>query len=204
MRPQPLDRLDRLARRQAGSAYVIALLVLIVLTFMGMTLALTTQTEVQIGANERLANRAFYTAESGTAVALAHALVTADYDGRSFRMADSAADEPTGSPTGFVVGTEITVSPFLPILAAPCNLCQINQGSQYYRINHAVTSIAVRRGAVASGTDPIEGPPLGTPDPNPERTTARSTVSLQVTIQPMERQAVALITDPAKLALIRY
>jgi hypothetical protein len=192
-------------RAQNGSAYIIALLVLVVLTFMGMALAFTTGAEVQIGNNERLANRVFYSAESGTAVALAFALVSADYRGRAFRMADFvgasvASDDPDYSRselaaaggTGFLVGTEITVSPFQPILSGPCNLCQINQGEKYLRVNHDVTSTAVRRGAVASGGDPIAGPPAGDPDPNPERTTASSSVNVQVAVQPVdEGQLVA-------------
>jgi hypothetical protein len=186
-------------RRQSGSAYIIALLVLVILTFMGMALAFTTQAEVQIGANERLANRVFYSAESGTAVALAFALVSSDYRGRVLRMADFvgasiATDDPdyprselaAATRTGFLVGTEISVSPFEPILSGPCNLCQINQGDKYLRVNHQVTSTAIRRGAVASSDDPIAGPPAGEVDPNPDRTTACSAVSVQVAVQPMD------------------
>ena len=40
-------------RSEAGSAYVITLLALVVLTILALSLALVTQTEVQVGSNER-------------------------------------------------------------------------------------------------------------------------------------------------------
>jgi len=195
--------LNRSRRSQSGSAYVIALLVLVVLTFMGMALALTTQAEVQIGANERLVNRVFYSAESGTAVALVFALVSADHGAHIFRMADFVGasvdpDDPdysrselaASTRTGFLVGTEISVSPFQPIFSGPCNLCQINQGKKYLRVNHDVSSTATRRGAQASSDDPIAGPLPGDVDPNPDRTTAVSTVSVQVAVQPVDDESL--------------
>ena len=55
-------------RHQEGSAYVTVLLVLLLLTIFGMGLTLVTQTEMNIGSNQREATRAFYAAESGIAV----------------------------------------------------------------------------------------------------------------------------------------
>jgi Tfp pilus assembly protein PilX len=39
-------------RAEAGSAYIIVLLVLVVLTIFGIALSLITQTEMQVGTNE--------------------------------------------------------------------------------------------------------------------------------------------------------
>jgi len=181
-------RLRPPSHRQSGSAYVIALLALIVLTVLGLALALVTQSELQIGGNERVVNRVFYAADSGIGAATARALVSANYTGLTFSMLDPV------SGTSLAINNNVTTSPFYPILDAPCNLCEINnQGTYsekaYRRINHAVTSVADRRGA-ALGTDVI----------------AQKTLSAMVEVQPWKSspEAYAPINDPAQLALIKF
>ena len=82
--PRPSAR-----RGESGSAYILVLLVLMVLTILGLSLAFTTQTEVQIGSNERVASRVFYAAESGIAAAAARAIVSADYASRTYTFKES-------------------------------------------------------------------------------------------------------------------
>lgn len=53
------------AGREAGFALVLALLALLLLTFLGLTLAVTTSTELQIATNYRWAEQARYVAEAG-------------------------------------------------------------------------------------------------------------------------------------------
>ena len=55
-------------RREAGMALVLALLALMLLTFLGLTLAATTSTELQIANNYRWSQQAFYNAEAGLEV----------------------------------------------------------------------------------------------------------------------------------------
>lgn len=50
---------------QGGFALVLALLALMLLTFLGLTLAMTTSTELQIGTNYRWSQQALYNAEAG-------------------------------------------------------------------------------------------------------------------------------------------
>ena len=57
------------ARGQEGIALVLAILVLMLLTFLGLTLALTTSTEFQIATNYRWSQQALYNAEAGLEVA---------------------------------------------------------------------------------------------------------------------------------------
>jgi hypothetical protein len=52
-------------RPEAGFALILAMLCLLVLTFLGMTLATTTSTELQIATNYRWSQQAFYNAEAG-------------------------------------------------------------------------------------------------------------------------------------------
>ena len=55
-------------RSEAGIALVLALLALMLLTFLGLTLATTTSTELQIATNYRWSQQAFYNAEAGIEV----------------------------------------------------------------------------------------------------------------------------------------
>jgi len=59
----------RLLRRQSGFALIVALLTLLLLTFLGLTLAATTSTELQIATNYRWGQQAYYNAEAGLEVA---------------------------------------------------------------------------------------------------------------------------------------
>jgi hypothetical protein len=54
--------------REAGIALVLALLSLMLLTFLGLTLATTTSTELQIANNYRWSQQAYYNAEAGIEV----------------------------------------------------------------------------------------------------------------------------------------
>lgn len=138
------DRPLRHRESEAGSAYLVAILALVVLTIVGLALALITQTEMQIGANERSVERAFYAADSGIALATARTLVT-----RRPAWAELyKLQEPAGA--GLRLEHLVEVSPFHPINYGFSNLSSINEegeaGSQnFYRVVHAVTSTAVRR-----------------------------------------------------------
>lgn len=56
-------------RNQAGFALVLAILALMLLTFLGLTLAATSSTELQIATNYRWSQQAYYNAEAGLEVA---------------------------------------------------------------------------------------------------------------------------------------
>lgn len=159
---------------EAGSAYLIVLLALVVLTILGLALALMTQSEMQLGANERLVQRVFYAADSGIGEATARVLVTHDHEPKTLLLKDP------GSLAGLTLGNRVEVSRFLPILDGPCDLCQINQGSDFSKINHAVTATATRTGA--SGADP-------------EVALARKTLAVMIEIQPWQLSIPAVNAD---------
>lgn len=56
---------------QAGFALIVALLALVLLTFLGLTLAVTTSTELQISTNYRWNQQALYNAEAGLEISRA-------------------------------------------------------------------------------------------------------------------------------------
>jgi hypothetical protein len=55
----------RARQKQAGFALILAILALMLLTFLGLTLAATTSTELQIATNYRWSQQAYYNAEAG-------------------------------------------------------------------------------------------------------------------------------------------
>jgi hypothetical protein len=62
-------RLNTTLRSEEGSMMVIAILILVILTLIGATVATTTRVEIQIAGNERFHTIAFHLADSGTMVA---------------------------------------------------------------------------------------------------------------------------------------
>ena len=134
-----MRRSSRFIRHQEGSVYILALLTLLILTVVGLSLSMVTQSEMQIGVNERLSHQAFQSASAGIDIGTAKALVMPDL--RSFEL---DLVEPGTDVANLQVRHRLEVTPFLPILSAPCNLCQINEGAEFMKINHAVASTATR------------------------------------------------------------
>ncbi|MGH9361992.1 MAG: PilX N-terminal domain-containing pilus assembly protein [Thermoanaerobaculia bacterium] len=185
-------RTDR--RGEGGSAYVAVLVVLVVLTIFGLALALITQTEMQVGSNEKTINRVFYVADSGIEIATARVLVSRDHRARIYTMTDNGGVMTEGKVQ---LGTRVDVSPFYPIFDAPCNLCEINNAGAYNerafrKIIHAVTVDAARFARLEDGSN--------------ETPVAQKTLSAMIEIQPWQAspEAYAAVNDPAELARIRY
>jgi hypothetical protein len=144
------------ARRQAGSAYIIALLVLIVLTVVGLALTLITQTEVQIGATERSVNRSFYASDSGPGVALAGTLNKHWDQNIKLEINTTAQDTGVASNPSTYFADELTVTPLVQINAQPCNLCDVADPQYSYKyVVHAVTSTTTRTGFTSTGSSPL-------------------------------------------------
>jgi len=122
----------RQIKQEAGSAYLVTLLLLIVMTLLGLSLALVTGTESQIGANERVLERVFYAADAGVGVGAARILAGSDYNydvqddvNNSYIMNDTP-----NAPT-LLVRSSVSVGPMVPLQTAPCNLCEINNSGSY-------------------------------------------------------------------------
>lgn len=149
--------------RESGSAYVVVLIALLLLSIMALTLAMVTRTEALLGNNERNAARTLAAADMGVNVAVAKALVIPD--NRPFRM--SVAD-PVGPGAGVLVRQEIAVTPLTPLRVGPCDLCMVNQGSEFFRVDHSVEVEVERLAAAGPGN----------------RVLSRSGVSTMIDFQP--------------------
>ena len=151
-----IKRAGRAARRrERGSAYLIALMVLLVVTVIGLGLAFVTQTEFLIGSNERVSQRIFYAAESGLAIATARALVAGD---KSFLLVQW--EDPPDYTNALKLKTRLEIFPVMPIAAPPCSYCEINNEFAYgnrsfYRVTHAMTVRASLIGPGNPGEEPV-------------------------------------------------
>lgn len=131
-------------RRQHGSAFILVLMALVVLTVFGLALASVTQSELAIGSNERTSGRAFYAADAGMNLLLSRKLVLNDGTSKTYVIPDSVRT--LGSASG--TRDQVELSMLLPVLAAPCNLCEINNATAYntpYQRSNSVYTIFASR-----------------------------------------------------------
>lgn len=158
---------------ERGSAYLFALLVLLVLTVIGLSLAIITQSEVQIGASERTAVRAFYGSDAALRVQLSSSF-TADTQPRTFQL-----DDPVTIGVASIAD-EIHASAFYPLDSGHCALCVINTGNkQYWANDHIVTAVTSRTSTVG-GTETLY---------------AERTLTSMFVIQPQEQQINSFRTE---------
>ncbi|MBZ0111674.1 MAG: hypothetical protein K8J08_04365 [Thermoanaerobaculia bacterium] len=181
--------LDVQRNHERGSAFVITLLSMVVLGIILLSLSVITQTERQIAANELTANRVLYASDSGLNLGVAKLLTS--------RRSTDTITPLTPTPVTYYLedatvagtkrGQQITVSPFVPLRMFYCELCAADlKDSQYFTVNHAVSSTARRlfwTGATATpgatataqaskqtyfqvGIEPWEQPPLDAINPN--------------------------------------
>jgi len=171
---------------ERGSAYIIALLALVILSVLGLALVFISQTEMEIGSNERSIERAFYAGESGVALASARVLVANDHRPALFDL-----DEPGATLAAF--RQRIDLAPVVPLYDAACNLCEINNvgtyqdRNAYRKVNNAITVRASR--TIGRGG----------------RSVAQRTIASMLELQPWKAplEAYLSIGDPQQLAKVR-
>ncbi|MCB1058056.1 MAG: hypothetical protein KDD11_21355, partial [Acidobacteria bacterium] len=110
-------RTDR-RRGQRGSAYLAVLMVLLLLTVLGMSLVLITQTERDLGANHRMSTKTFYAADSGIALAINWLLLGNNYSPLTIRL-------PNRDGGASLVVDEVLTSQIRAVRNVDCNLCDI-------------------------------------------------------------------------------
>ena len=133
--------------RENGSAFIITLLALVVLSILLLSLSVITQTERQIATNDLSTQRAFYAADSGVNLALARVL-TVNSSVESTQITST-------TPISFTLGEpavgnlkraqRVTLSPFVPIETQTCDGCSERIGHDNLGdINHAVNAVSRR------------------------------------------------------------
>lgn len=166
-------------RAQAGSAYVVTLLALVVLTLLGLALAVITQIEVQIGGHEKTVNRTFYAADSGLGVAAAQALASGRYAGFTVLLNHTQIG-------GANLADRVQVSPLAPILTVRCEWCPANDDGvpKFWKVHHAATATADRVSWTGSGPPPADATVMG-----------QKTLSVMFEFQPWPSPPVESIAD---------
>lgn len=173
----------RRRRGEQGSAYLLTLLALVVLTVIALSLTLITQTEVQVAGNEKKVNRTFYASDSGPLISAAQHLSGGD---RGIITKDDLEkhmrkEGQTTLVNHTVVGSahvadRVRRSPMVPIQYGPCDAyCPVNDDGlpQVFKVNHASTGVAERIAWQGSSD-----PPAGTP------ALSHKKVSVMVLIEP--------------------
>ena len=161
---------------ESGSTYLFVLLVLFVLTILGLSLSIVTQTEVQIGAAQKSVTRVLFGADAGTDAQLASVLVTGSGPKHRYDL---------GVAT--MLDDNVDTSPILSTHTATCNLCESNMGKKQYVVTNFVVNGEGRR-STGTGIDTV--------------VQSNKLVSTMLMVQPMEAQAVeeARITFDSELA----
>lgn len=98
------------ARGERGFALILAILSLMLLTFLGLTLATTTSTELQIATNYRWSQQALYNAEAGLEAARIILSDTADINNKWLGLLPQPRVDTGGGPLWWTQG-----SPPLPV-----------------------------------------------------------------------------------------
>jgi len=196
---RPAERAAPVRRGERGSSYLVTLLALVALTILGLSLVLATQTEVQVGANERTANRTFYAADSGFHLITAEALANNTYVAPPFAM-----NEVASGALGGLIADLVKVSPFAPVSANSldshiCPYCPANEaGQKYYAKSYQLTSTAGRVGwHGVQPADPTSLPP-GAVD------LGQKTLSMSITVSPAKDPPTNAIGDTTQLQTLKF
>jgi Tfp pilus assembly protein PilX len=137
-------------RGERGSAYVAVLLALVVLTIIGLSLVMVTQTEVQLGANERTITRTLYGADSGIQISVVRHLLLPNDDAFTFIQNRAQLG-------GVQIAERVQTSQFKPISTANCDWCPANEnGDKYVTVNNTVTSTGQRVSWSGTGLPPTD------------------------------------------------
>jgi Tfp pilus assembly protein PilX len=129
------------SRAEAGSAYIITLLALVVLTILALALSLVTQTEVKIGSNERIVNRTFYAADTGLQIGIAEHFVASETPTTVVLNKISVG---AGSSLSTNVADRITVQPATLVSHGFSDLSDATVDKAVYKNDWVITSTAQR------------------------------------------------------------
>ena len=177
-------------RRERGSAFIVALLVLLVMTIAGLALTLMTQTEVRIGANEREANRTFYATDSGIHVSSARTLWTGT-NNQTLTVLLNTTQQDTGASSAppLTFADQIVVTPLYPMYVGSASGTSLNQNQQtpLGAVTHVVNATSLRAGQSGGYTQAM----------------AQKLVGSMIELQPWSK-ANAIFYHPQTVTGLRY
>ena len=115
------------ANKEQGSVFVVALLALVLLTVIGLSLALVTETEMLLGTNERVIMETFYAAETGVSVILAQS-ISGSTDEQCFAAVARDQDDNPRMLGVRKLGYSIDTTSIYPVAFGTAAYSKANQG----------------------------------------------------------------------------
>ena len=182
------EPIRRAPRGEAGSAYIIALMALVILTILGLALAFITQTEVQVGANEKSANRTFYAADAGIEVAAAQALASNRYTPTTIVLNQTTVGDARAAD-------RVRISQMTTVARARCDWCPRNyQGlPRFLTVHNALTATSERITWTGSDDPPADANLLGS-----------KTLSVMYEFSPMPDPPIEAARDNEALEQVKF
>lgn len=112
---------------QCGSVFIVALLALVLLTVIGLSLALVTETEMLLGGNEQVITETFYASETGVSVAIGQSMLgsTEEKCFAALAVEDDGSDRQLGVRK---LGYSIDTSSLYPVAFDIAPYSKANQG----------------------------------------------------------------------------
>ena len=159
----------RYVHKERGSVFIVALMVLVMLTVIGLSLALVTETEMLIGSNEQIINETFYSAETGLAVALSQLLVANALDNKCMATLAKEAEDTTRMLGVRTLGYSVDITTLYPVAFHVAPYTKANEGrdDKLYAGFFRGSGRAIRGSWLESETRPVpreQGEELATID----------------------------------------
>lgn len=188
---------------ERGSAYIVALLALLVLTIGGLSVSMITQTEMQIGMNERSITRGFYAAESAVNLVTAYLLTNG---GRCTPFTPLSPREtfflPVSIDPALHTADTAEVAAANILFKGCCNWCPCQEGENddVSRFNFGVTANAQR---IAWGAAAVPAGEVPTTDFS---VIARKNLGAVIDVQPFVAGEIdrCLSLDPSTFGTVRF
>lgn len=111
---------------QRASAFLMAMIVLAVLTVVGLSLSMVTETEMQLGETEKVINEQFYANEAGSTVQIATLLATNGLEGINVVIPSIAQSRSSNSPVN--TGYDVIGSGLAPVTTDELPYTKVNEG----------------------------------------------------------------------------
>jgi hypothetical protein len=112
--------------RQRASAFLMAMIVLAVLTVVGLSLSMVTETEMRLGETEKVINEQFFANEAGSTVQVATLLATNGLEGVNVVIPSIAQSRSKNSPLN--TGYDVVGSGLAPVTTDELPYTKVNEG----------------------------------------------------------------------------
>jgi hypothetical protein len=152
------------AAKQRGSAFVLALMVLAILTVVGLSISMISETEMAIGETEKVQNELFYATEAGVTTQLAGLVVTNDTGPISIVIPGGTLER---SRADLSIGFDVLSSGMAPVAEGTMDYTKANAGrndqfkSFFYHTRTLARRTAWPEGQAVPTCDEVEDNALG-------------------------------------------